>query len=325
MNAAPRRSVVRAAWLLVLVLALGPVAAAAQESAGWRQAAPLPEARTEVSVVAEGGFLYLLGGLGPGAPQPDLPRAVYRYDPQADAWTTIGELPEGLHHAGLAALDGKHYVVGGYAGDWQPSDRLHILDLSTGAWRQGAPLPTPRGALAVAVAGGRLHAVGGEAAKQSLAVHDIYDPAADSWEGAPPLARPRNHHAAAVLDGRLVVTGGRDGRTSQITDTEIYDPAARRWSPAAPMPTGRSGIAATTADGRMLVFGGEAFDGTRRTFAEAEAYDPQADRWTALPPLPTPRHGLGAAVVGGRVHVVSGGPQAGLTFSAANEYLVPAP
>jgi N-acetylneuraminic acid mutarotase len=87
------------------------------------------------------------------------------------------------------------------------------------------------------------------------------------------------------------------------------------------MPTGRSGIAAAVMDGNAFVFGGETFGSERRTFDEAEAYDPRTDSWTTLPPMPTARHGLGAATVGGRIHVLSGGPEAGLSYSSANEYL----
>ena len=37
----------------------------------------------------------------------------------------------------------------------------------------------------------------------------------------------------------------------------------------------------------------------------------------------TARHGLGAGALDGRIHVVSGGPEAGLAFSAVNEVLTP--
>ena len=119
----------------------------------------------------------------------------------------------------------------------------------------------------------------------------------------------------------IYVFGGRDEQTNEMTQTEAYDPRADRWQAKAPLPTGRSGIAAAVLDGQIVVVGGETFGNVRRTFAEAEAYDPAADSWTALPPLPTSRHGLGAAVVGGRLFVLAGGPEAGLTYSDANEVL----
>jgi N-acetylneuraminic acid mutarotase len=89
------------------------------------------------------------------------------------------------------------------------------------------------------------------------------------------------------------------------------------------VPTGRSGVAAAVLGARVYLFGGEMFE-PRSTFDAAERYDPAADRWVVLPPMPTARHGLGAAALDGRIHVISGGPQAGLTFSDVHEVLEPA-
>jgi N-acetylneuraminic acid mutarotase len=291
----------------------------------WRTARPVPEARSEVSVAGDGRFIYLLGGFAapvPGADRPAAPTDAFRYDPAADSWDRLAPLPEGVNHAGLAALDGKLFVIGGYReATFEPTAAVRILDLAIGEWGNGASLPTARGALAVAVLDGRIHAIGGHDGTRSLGTHEVYDPATDRWSEAAPLGHPRNHHAAVAMAGILHVFGGRNEATAEMTATEAFDPATGRWRAAAAMPTGRSGIAAAVLDGRAFVFGGETFGSGRKTFDEAESYDPRADSWTTLPPLPTARHGLGAATVGGRIHVLSGGPRAGFSYSAAHEYL----
>ena len=95
--------------LLALALLLpGQSRAEASEASGtWTTAAPLPDERSEVSVTSDANRLYLLGGFGPGR---QAPRQVYAYDPEADSWSHITDLPEGVNHAGLAHLDGNLYM-----------------------------------------------------------------------------------------------------------------------------------------------------------------------------------------------------------------------
>jgi non-specific serine/threonine protein kinase len=86
------------------------------------------------------------------------------------------------------------------------------------------------------------------------------------------------------------------------------------------MPTARSGHAAVVAGGRLIVFGGEELDGGT-TIEQVEAYDPRTREWSEVPAMITPRHGVGGVARGGRIYAVEGGPQPGLFFSSALEYL----
>lgn len=307
-------------WIIVALLMLPGVVVAQECAPGtWRSAAPLPAQRTEVAAASDGQAVFVAGGMAMDEATDRL--TVFRYDPAADAWTAAGQLDQAVHHAGLAVLEGRLYIVGGYGGPRNaPTARLRVIDLATGALSDAAPMPTARGALAVAVLDGRIHAIGGTA-EGSVATHEVYDPAADSWTEAAPMAVPRNHLAAVAHDGRIYAIGGRDEATFLLDAAEVYDPAADAWTAVAPLPTGRSGIGAAVQDGRIVVFGGEVGGADGHTFAEAEAFDPATGTWTALAPMPTARHGLGVAAVGEDVYVVSGGPQPGLTVSDVNEVL----
>jgi hypothetical protein len=313
------------ATITAAIAALLPVMVLAESIPGdWTTAAPLPEARTEVSVASDGERLYLLGGFAPSETErASAPLAVFAYDPAADDWSHLTDLPEGVNHAGLAYLDGALHVVGGYReATFEAVDHLRIYDLEADRWQDGPPLPTARGALAVAVHDGRIHAIGGvDAAGDNTGAHEIYDPASESWTAAADLPTPRDHIGAAAVDGEIVVLAGRDATSHELTVNEIYDVAADAWRTGADVPTGRSGVAVVEQGGRVYLFGGETFS-PRRTFDEAERYDPAADSWAILPPMPTARHGLGAGVLDGRIHVVSGGPEAGFAFSDAHEVLV---
>jgi hypothetical protein len=311
--------------------------------ARWESRAPVPDARTEVSVAADDSLIYLVGGFGRGeGRRPSAPRAMLVYDPIADDWTAAGEIPEGVNHAGFAAAGGKLYIIGGFrGGSSSPTGAVRIYDPFQRTWRDGAPMLTPRGALAVAVLDGKIHAIGGNAAPgaglqphehgtarrdRSVGTHEVYDPARDTWTRLAPLPTPRNHLGAATIAGKIHVVGGRVPGDMELSTHEIYDPATGAWAAGPPMPTGRSGIAVVAHGGRLYVFGGETVRMlSSKTFDEAERFDPGTGRWELLPPMPTGRHGLGAASLGDAIYVLSGGPKPRLSLGAANERVVELP
>lgn len=324
----------------MVLLASASCAQAQETQPQWSAGAAAPQARTEVAATTDGQEVYLIGGFA--APQREgerasAPRDMYAYDPQADRWRTVGQIPEGVNHAGFAYHDGKLYIVGGYrTNTFQPIGAVRIYDIATGEWSEGAPMPTPRGALAVAVHDGRIHAIGGTVVDRehvhehdnpaagddrSVGTHEVYDPRTNSWERRAAMPTARNHHGAATVDGRIHVLAGRVGGDMELTTHEIYDPSTDSWSEGPPLPTGRSGVAVVEARERVFVFGGETFVGRPRTFNDAEAFDPAAAEWERLPPMPTARHGLGAASIDGNIFVVSGGPNPGFAFGTSNERL----
>lgn len=303
----------------------------------WTSRAPLPEVRTEVSVTTDGDRLFLVGGFAPcggGGSSAEAPGRMWVYDAATDEWTAVGDIPEGVNHAGFVHLAGRLYIIGGFQeASFSPTAATRIYDIASRRWSEGAPMPTPRGAAAVVVADGRIHAIGGNVSSpgavheheradvtsdNSVGTHEVYDPATDTWSRLEPMPTPRNHLGAAVLGGRIHVVGGRSNGDFEMTAHEVFDPASGTWTSGPAIPTGRSGIAAVERDGMMYVFGGEA---GRGTFDEAERFDPATGRWEQLPPMPTARHGLGAAVIFGNIHVVSGGPQPGMRFSSTHEVL----
>jgi hypothetical protein len=310
-------------------------------TAEWVTRAPLPEERTEVSVATDGEYVYLAGGFGPpeGEQRATAPRAVWRYHPPRDQWSRLTDLPEGVNHSALAYVGGRLYVLGGFREtSFDPVANVRIYDLAAGSWSEGAPMPTPRGAMGWAVHEGRIHLIGGNAADEhavhdhegvsvtddnSVNVHEAYDPAADTWVRLAPMATPRNHLGAASMYGRIHAVVGRADGDFELTTHEIYDPASDSWSIGPAVPTGRSGVAVVAHDGFLYVFGGETFTDQGRTFADAERFNPRSERWEALTPMPTARHGLGAAAYGQHIYVLSGGPSPGFAFSSANERLTP--
>jgi N-acetylneuraminic acid mutarotase len=286
----------------------------------WATLAPMPTPRQEVAVAALDGVVYVIGGIGTAA------RAmitVEAYDPVTNTWTTKAPLPEATHHPAAAVVNGRLFVIGGYTGGplrWTAMATVYEYDAPRNAWVTRAPVPTPRGALAVAVRDGRIHALGGSAEALSGA-HEVYEVASNRWTAANPMPTPRDHLAAVAYQGRVWAVGGRSSfMGTQFASVEIYDPATNSWQTGPPLPTGRGGLAAAVLTDRIFVFGGEA---PFRIFSATEMYEPTGNRWIAKAPMLTPRHGIGAAVVGGRIYLPGGGREPMLAPTDVNEAYQP--
>jgi hypothetical protein len=78
-------------------------------------------------------------------------------------------------------------------------------------------MPTPRGELAAAAFGGRLHVVGGVTPAGGLDAHEAYDPRERRWLPLYPMPTARHGLGVAVADGRLFAIAGGSGRAGSAT------------------------------------------------------------------------------------------------------------
>jgi N-acetylneuraminic acid mutarotase len=195
----------------------------------WTERAPLPEGRGALGLVALDGLLYAVGGTREelGGPVTD---AIDAYDPAADAWDTVAVLPTPREHLAVAAGAGRIWTAGGRAAreDGSPlAATAEVFDPAAGAWETLPPLPTPRGGVAGAWAGGHFVTVGGETvfAPGRPLLHaevEAFDPTASAWTSLPPLPTPRHGLAAVGIDDTLyaiaggTIPGSADGRTGAV-------------------------------------------------------------------------------------------------------------
>lgn len=326
-----------------------PAEGLSETAAEWEELAPVPEARTEISVATDGERIYLAGGFlappegrDPGDERPPAARRLLVYDPAEDAWSEEGKVPVGTHHAGLLGVGGRLYLVGGYAGNsFEPrSGTVWIYDPSSAEWSQGSPMPTPRGGLAYAVHEDHIHTIGGTVSDPdaldpaertvsdedaSVGTHEIYHPESDSWERLGP-------HAHAPEPPRRGGGGRQDLGHRRPGGREYHDDGDRGLRPGDGLLVG--GRAAPHRSER----GGPGRPG--RPLLRLRRRDLRPGRLThlrrggALRPLDgrvggapahagDPRHGVGAAALDGAVYVVSGGPEPGFHSGTANERLTP--
>lgn len=186
------------------------------------------------------GRIYLTGGIGRefGATHPEVVlSAVEIYDPRTDSWTIGAPMSRPRQvHASTFGTDGKLYVFGGCA-------CVGGLVATSGS----DPAVNARAALELLEE------------SHSIALTEVYDPAADRWEPRAPMPTPRQELTAATgRDGLIYVIGGSRGYAEPGVDTvEIYNPATDTWSEGPSLRRPRQGHAsAVTPDGRIWVTGG---------------------------------------------------------------------
>jgi N-acetylneuraminic acid mutarotase len=290
----------------------------AAQAGRWAARAPLPIPRTEMAwAVAYRGRMHLVGGYA--EQRVDRPYH-HAYDPTADAWESLPDLPRGANHVGVAALGDRLYAFGGFTEqNRNPHDGAYAFDGAR--WTPVRRLPEACGAIACIAQDGVIHLVGGAIGtdnRRSIDWHLTYDPKGDRYTRRQPMPLGRDHTGIVAVNGVVHVIGGRvDTFHTNSNLHHSYDPRTDQWTFRAPIPTARSGHGTVWYGDRIVCMGGE---GTNRVYGQTEAYDPASDKWEALAPMLTPRHGMGAVVLGDAVYVAGGGPQmGGGVKSAINE------
>jgi N-acetylneuraminic acid mutarotase len=248
-------------------------------------------------------------------------------DSGRDGWFPLADVGGGpIQEIGVAALDGKLYVVGGFDAGVQLTDAVQVYDPDGNSWSLAAPLPEPVHHSNVAVVGGKLYVVGAMVLEgfNFVPIADVweYDPTADEWiDRAPmPAGTERGASAVGVIDGRIYVAGGLRG--GAVSDVSSFDPAANEWDTSLPpLPRASDHLAGGAVGGTFYAVGGRN-GGITSLQADVSAYTP-GGAWESRAPMPTARGGCAAAVVGSRIVVIGGegnAAQASGVFSEVEAY-----
>lgn len=186
--------------------------------ARWKPLARMPEGRQSHAMVAMGGRLYVVGGVGPTD-------ATLVYDPRTDKWTKAAPLPTGRDHLRAVAWGGEVWAIAGRESD--PTALVDIYDPKADRWRRGPELPTPMSAMAVGVLADGLHVVGGEdpdlRGGRVMHEHYLIDVGERRWRDGDEQLLPVHGAGYGVISGRLVVAGGatRQGALSTVSWTTV--------------------------------------------------------------------------------------------------------
>ncbi|MDF1769540.1 kelch repeat-containing protein [Maricaulis sp.] len=288
--------------LSLLALVAGPVSA----QGGWETAARLDASRAGLGVVVHEGRIYAAGGSGLTDPRDEFES----YDLELDRWFPETPLPRGLERFGMASINDRIYVAGGYARGEDgvaPSAGVWSWSFAGNIWQSEAAMPAAKADLALVAFGDALYAFGG--------LNDdgnafVFDPEARSWDTLEaPADVTRRGMAAAVIEGRIYLAGGRlDGET--VTRFDVFDPETGAWARLPDLPSPRSGAAVAVLDGRIHLLGGRGAD-ARETLQTHVSWQPGDTAWREEAMLPAPRTGGGAAVLDHEIYLIGGGSGGG--------------
>jgi hypothetical protein len=115
------------------------------------------------------------------------------YDPAADQWEVLPDLPSQRNHITGAAINGRIHIVGGRLGNGLSplkSDAHEVFDPQTRTWTTAAPMLRGRSGMNGVMARGCFHVWGGEAPTGMTPDHDYYDPRTEPVVTPPQHAHP---------------------------------------------------------------------------------------------------------------------------------------
>jgi Kelch motif len=167
------------------------------------------------------------------------------YDPASNSWSTVSPDPTPVAAPGVAAVNGKIYVVGGCADSaCTATPNVEVYDPSTDSWSSAANYPTGDSWLGCGGINGKVYCAGGVNGSATLTNAYAYDPASDSWSPIASLPIDLWGSAAGAANGMLVVSGGVTNGFATVTNQGFaYDPTTDSWAaiPNAQFPVYRAG------------------------------------------------------------------------------------
>lgn len=230
----------------------------------WQRLPDLPKRLNHVNVAAWGGDLYVFGGKLDDFRRGLTTTDSWRYDVRGRQWESLPPMPTARSAAGVAVIDDRIYVVGGYARN-VPQEAVQSFDPRTRTWREHAPIPTPRDHLGVAAHHGKLYAFGGRGTPlRGLDALERFDPATNRWTRLPkgPYA-PAGFSFEATPAG-LIAAGGENLREHELFGSVwAYRPKTGGWHRLPSMVRPKHGQGSAYHGGRLYVFGGSTCSGFR--------------------------------------------------------------
>ena len=180
-------------------------------ASSWTELPALHDARGAATLVNAAGTLYVMGGNAGAAQIAD----VERYDPAAETWTVVTQMPHPRNHLAGYVDAGRVCAAGGR--EPQTSAAIDCLDPATQAWTSAA-LPIATSGAAAGIVDGVLVVAGGEPSGETSIVPDVQQLRGSGWTNQPMLV-PRHGTGFALLDGRLWMCGGGTAPGYAATDT----------------------------------------------------------------------------------------------------------
>jgi len=115
-----KRTVATVIALLVVLCALTALA----QPGVWSTNAPAASPRALGAAATVGGKVYMVGG---GNYSCGVNSTLQAYDPVANAWTNLANMPTARYELGATELNGQLYAVGGNPGCGSPGSAIRAV------------------------------------------------------------------------------------------------------------------------------------------------------------------------------------------------------
>lgn len=221
----------------------------------WLTGLPsLPRQRAYAGCAAHNGKVYVLGGFDGRYEY----RRCDRFDPVTRQWDTVAALPWSVQVPGACSYQGSLYLVGGYSvcldGNYVRRVLKFVPGSGPGAWVVVDSMNELRASMGLAVANGRMYAVGGKF-YNSLATAEYFD--GTQWTTlSRPMSGPRGGLAAVAYDDLFICAIGGSYMSAPLDIVEVLDSRTGNWLTVEPLLTPRYYLSAAMADGRLVALGG---------------------------------------------------------------------
>lgn len=243
------------------------------EEGRWYEGASLPVRRAGMGVASFEAKAYVVGGISAEGATGRLDI----YNIPNDEWSVGEPRPVALGNVGAAVINRKILVPGGCDSEWIPQAITHIYDPATDAWEEGAPMPSPLCAYAIAAYQDKVFLFGGWNGGAYTAAGFVYDGSQDTWQTMASPTSIRGFGGAGVLADRVFYVGGYDGRR-ELDLCEVYSPGDDVWEDCPPMLQPRGGLGVASTTGRLYALGG----GWDSFLGFNEQFSPESGQWTVM-------------------------------------------
>ena len=258
----------------------------AAQAQTWTSFAPVPN-----GFVSDHSFGFALGGTGylvAGQTPNGFSDNMYKYDPVADAWSSLPDFPGAERGYTIGDTWNGEAWMGFGLGNDGPLNDLWKFDPATETWTQMASCPCEaRYHPAFVAMDGHIYMGLGSSFSGDLGDWWDYDMATDSWSQKPDLpASPRHHPYQFGIDG-IVYTGFGHSGEDIFNTWYAYDPSTETWSDMAELPSqGRVAGTQFSHNGLGFALSGDGETHSSMEDGEFWAYNPETDAWSQWPSHP---------------------------------------
>lgn len=259
----------------------------------WEQKTPMSQNRSGFRMVeADNGKIYAIGGFDGNS----YLNTVEEYNPANDSWTVKSSISTPRSDFGVACVDGKIYVIGGYNGTTLKS--VEVYNPNTDTWTSANDMPTARSNFGTGVVNGKITVMGGVCDTDNLKTVEEFDPSSGNWTVKNNLSDWNSHFCVSESNGKLYIFGGKN--STQIIE---YDTLTCSEVKRVELPSEVYGHATATQKGNIYILGGF----VDSSYSDQNlCYMPQKDGWSQEPSLINEKAFFTAEIVDGKIYTIGG-------------------